>query len=104
MTGLKKGKILRQFEGHKHSVTCFSVFFDDPAETEQKNFLTTDTYSDSRDYLVTGSSDWTAKLWAIKSGTYLKTFSGHNGGILSLAIDISQRKRFNMFNSFIEVV
>ena len=83
-----------RFEGHKHSITCFQIFFDDPAETEQRNFLTIDTYTDSRDYLVTGSSDWTAKLWAIKSGTFLKTFSGHNGGILSLALDISQRVLF----------
>ena len=43
---------------------------------------------------MTGSSDWTAKLWAIKSGTFLKTFSGHNGAILSLAVDISQRVLF----------
>ena len=75
-------------------MTCFEIFFDDPAETEQRNFLTADTYQDSRDYLVTGSSDWTAKLWAIKSGTFLKTFSGHNGAILSLAVDISQRVLF----------
>ena len=91
MINLKKGTQLQKFEGHKHSITCFEIFFDDPAESEKRNFLTTDTYAQSRDYLVTGSSDWTAKLWAIKSGLYLKTFSGHNGGILSLAIDISQR-------------
>ena len=76
LSALRKGSQLMRFEGHKHSVTCFQIFFDDPAENEQRNFLTSDTYTDSRDYLVTGSSDWTAKLWAIKSGTYLKTFSG----------------------------
>ena len=91
MVSLKKGNQLQKFEGHKHSITCFEIFFDDPSESENRNFLTTDTYGQSRDYLITGSSDWTAKLWAIKSGLYLKTFSGHNGGILTLKCDSSQR-------------
>jgi len=94
MSSLRKGSCLRRFEGHKHSVTCFEIFFDDPAEDEKRNYLTTDTCNDSRDYLVTGSSDWTARLWAVKSGVYLKTFSGHNGGILCLTIDISCRALF----------
>ena len=34
--------------GHKHSVTCFELFFDDPAEDERRNFLTTDTCNESR--------------------------------------------------------
>ncbi|CAD7937975.1 unnamed protein product [Amoebophrya sp. A25] len=37
-------------------------------------------------YFVTGSLDWTAKLWSAQSGQCLQQFSGHSDAILSLDI------------------
>ena len=37
-------------------------------------------------YLVTGSSDWTARLWDVQRGSCLRVFIGHQGAVSSLAL------------------
>ena len=39
---------------------------------------------DARDILVSGSSDFTVKLWNLKSGELLRTFSNHSGEITTI--------------------
>ena len=42
--------------------------------------------SDGR-YLLSGSSDMTIKLWDVKSGREIRTFSGHNGLVVGIVFD-----------------
>jgi len=42
----------------------------------------------------TGSMDGTARMWNIASGMSLKTFKGHKGAILSLAVDMGNGMLF----------
>ncbi len=41
----------------------------------------------TKDILITGSQDTTAKIWSVESGECLKTFEGHIGAILCMATD-----------------
>jgi len=63
--GIKTGKCLRTFEGHKSIV--FSVC------------LSTDNR-----YALSGSRDKTLKLWEIKSGKCIRTFEGHERDVYSV--------------------
>lgn len=41
----------------------------------------------TKDMLITGSQDLTARVWALNTGDCLKILSGHTGGVLCLAVD-----------------
>lgn len=41
----------------------------------------------TKDVLITGSQDTTAKIWSFETGECLKTLEGHIGAILCMAID-----------------
>jgi WD40 repeat protein len=41
----------------------------------------------TRDILITGSQDTTAKIWSFETGECLKTLEGHIGAILCMATD-----------------
>jgi WD40 repeat protein len=41
----------------------------------------------TKDTVITGSQDTTAKSWSLETGDCLKTFSGHIGAILCMGID-----------------
>jgi WD40 repeat protein len=62
-TGLAR----RNFEGHEGRV--FSIAF-----------------SSNGQYILTGASDWTARLWDVESGRALQTFGDHAGGADRVAI------------------
>src|SRR5690242_9263887 len=36
-------------------------------------------------YALTGSNDWTARLWEVSTGRLVRTFTGHTGGVTSVA-------------------
>jgi WD40 repeat protein len=48
----------------------------------------------TKDILITGSQDTTAKIWSFESGECLKTLQGHIGAILCLAMDTLRRILF----------
>lgn len=48
----------------------------------------------TKDILITGSQDTTAKTWSFETGECLSTLEGHTGAILCLAIDPSGRVLF----------
>jgi WD repeat-containing protein 86 len=41
----------------------------------------------TRDIVITGSQDTTAKSWSLETGACLRTFHGHIGAVLCLATD-----------------
>lgn len=41
----------------------------------------------TKDIVITGSQDTTAKIWSFESGECLKTLEGHIGAILCLTMD-----------------
>ena len=61
------GETIRQFIGHKKSVTSVAI-------TPDKN------------YLITGSLDQTVKLWDMRNGKLKRSFAGHEGPVHALAI------------------
>ena len=46
------------------------------------------TFSSDGTSLVSGSDDYTVKLWDLQTGGVVKTFSGHNGCIRSVSISV----------------
>jgi len=48
--------------------------------------LTTDISNDGR-FLVTGSADHTVKLWDLRTGREIRTFTGHQGEVQEVRID-----------------
>jgi Tol biopolymer transport system component len=42
-------------------------------------------FSDDSQYLVSGSSDRTAMIWHVKDGSYIATYSGHQGEVRTVA-------------------
>lgn len=87
------GACIRIFRGHKHGV--FPILFlpsshDAGAEDDfeqEMNIYTKDT-------VITGSQDTTAKSWSLETGDCLKTFTGHIGAILCMAMDAQGKLLF----------
>jgi len=50
-----------------------------------KGWVTSTAISKCNQFVITGSSDMTAKLFELHSGKLLKTFKGHNSSIGSVA-------------------
>src|SRR5512146_222932 len=42
-------------------------------------------FSPDGKYVLTGSNDWTARLWDVPTGYLVRTFTGHTGGVTSVA-------------------
>ena len=42
-------------------------------------------FSPDGKYALTGSNDWTARLWNVQTGREVHTFTGHTGGVTSVA-------------------
>src|SRR5262249_16742969 len=66
------GKALRDFEGHTGLVTAAAL-------------------SDDGKWLVTGSSDQTARLWDAVSGKEIQTFKGHTSAVSFVALSRDAR-------------
>ena len=87
------GACVRIFRGHKHGV--FPLLFlpsnhDAGAEDDFEQEMNICT----KDIVITGSQDTTAKSWSVDTDECLKTFTGHIGAILSLAIDVQGKILF----------
>ena len=41
----------------------------------------------SKDVLITGSADFTARTWDFETGQGLKTFKGHKGAVTCMSVD-----------------
>ena len=74
---------------HDHSAMVWDTLSQKHLQTLHachKDWVTTSAFSDtSPDWLITGSSDFTLKLWDLKSGTEKITFKGHTSSVTSVA-------------------
>eukprot|EP00521_Asterionellopsis_glacialis_P013779 CAMPEP_0195302914 /NCGR_PEP_ID=MMETSP0707-20130614/31917_1 /TAXON_ID=33640 /ORGANISM="Asterionellopsis glacialis, Strain CCMP134" /LENGTH=326 /DNA_ID=CAMNT_0040366297 /DNA_START=33 /DNA_END=1010 /DNA_ORIENTATION=- len=63
---------IRTFKGHSGNISCVVVSIDDR-------------------YLITGSSDNTAKRWNLQTGEELQTFVGHTNFVTAIALSLDGR-------------
>lgn len=56
-------------------------------QNHSDRILTTDISADGR-FLVTGSADHTVKLWDLRTGREIRTFTGHQGEVREVRIDV----------------
>ena len=83
------GECVKVFRGHKRGV--YPLIFipgDDEAEDDLDNL------DASKDLLITGSADFTARSWNFETGQCLKVFKGHTGAITCMATDVMGRILF----------
>lgn len=83
---LRTGICLRIFAGHNHGLLPIA-FLPSKHETGGENDFENEMNIYTRDLVITGSQDTTAKIWSFESGECLKTLEGHIGAILCLATD-----------------
>lgn len=83
------GACIRVFRGHKHGI--LPILFIPAEQNDNANGRLEDDQEDlniyTRDIIITGSQDTTAKTWSFETGECLKTFRGHTGAVLCLATD-----------------
>nr|XP_020833463.1 WD repeat-containing protein 86 isoform X2 [Phascolarctos cinereus] len=85
-----KERQIQEFRGHRNCVLTLAHYSskDIPdASSEQGEKV-------SRDFLVTGSTDGTAKVWWVSSGCCYQTLRGHTGAVLCLALDELNQELF----------
>lgn len=105
------GESIKAFRGHKMNITSLLFIPSDSDNFVKKNLNSlansklpplngmrrdnTEINSVySKDIIVTGSLDATAKSWSIESGDCLHTFKGHSGPITCMATDPSGKLLF----------
>ncbi|CAF0911586.1 unnamed protein product [Didymodactylos carnosus] len=81
---IDSGTCVRVFRGHKHGV--LPILFV-PSEQDEADLLDDEIDIYTKDVIITGSQDNTAKSWSFESGECLKTFKGHTAAILCLTTD-----------------
>ncbi|MBF0446669.1 MAG: caspase family protein [Magnetococcales bacterium] len=83
---LLNGQRELDMRGHKGAVTALAFVpgrFSVAPNTEKK------THRSSRNgFLLSASTDGTARLWDLKEGMSIRTFRGHKGAILALAVSL----------------
>ncbi|MGH0159176.1 UNVERIFIED_CONTAM: hypothetical protein FKN15_036345 [Acipenser sinensis] len=87
---VETGRQLQEFRGHRNCVLALAHF--------SSQDLLPEPESDSeqvRDFLVTGSTDCTLKLWLVSDGRCYRTLRGHSGAILCLALDTANKALFS---------
>ncbi|XP_074842423.1 WD repeat-containing protein 86 isoform X3 [Carettochelys insculpta] len=86
-----KEKQIQEFRGHRNCVLTLAHYSSgdvlDESEEEQEKL--------SRDFLVTGSTDCTVKVWWVSSGRCYQTLLGHTGAVLCLILDAPNRELFS---------
>ncbi|XP_034615847.1 WD repeat-containing protein 86 isoform X4 [Trachemys scripta elegans] len=86
-----KEKQIQEFRGHRNCVLTLAHYSPrdvlDESEEEQEKL--------SRDFLVTGSTDCTVKVWWVSSGRCYQTLLGHTGAVLCLILDAPNRELFS---------
>ena len=85
------GECIRVFRGHKRGVYPLIFIPGDDEEDMGDNF---DGADGSKDMLITGSADFTARTWNFETGQCLKVFKGHTGAITCMATDTMGRVLF----------
>ena len=83
------GECIRVFRGHKRGVYPLIFIPGDDDETEE-----TFDGDASKDMLITGSADFSARTWNFETGQCLKVFKGHTGAITCMATDTMGRILF----------
>lgn len=74
------------FQGHKHGILPI-LYLPSNHDLNSENDFEEEMNIYTKDIVITGSQDTTAKSWSIETGECLRTFQGHIGAILCLAID-----------------
>ncbi|XP_051856970.1 WD repeat-containing protein 86 isoform X2 [Antechinus flavipes] len=85
-----KERQIQEFRGHRNCVLTLAHYSskDIPdASSEQGEKA-------GGDFLVTGSTDGTAKVWWVSSGCCYQTLRGHTGAVLCLALDELNQELF----------
>ncbi|MEE6467347.1 hypothetical protein FKM82_007206 [Ascaphus truei] len=84
------GKQLQEFQGHRNCVLTLAHFSSndvlEASELEGKEV---------KEFLVTGSTDCTVKVWEASSGCCYQTLRGHLGAILCIVLDAPNRELFS---------
>jgi len=68
-------------------VTCAQDVVTEPLVTfsGHTEMVSSVAFSPDGSYVLTGSGDYTARLWGAATGEHLETFGGHTGGVTSVA-------------------
>ncbi|OCT75476.1 WD repeat-containing protein 86 [Xenopus laevis] len=84
------GQSLQEFQGHRNCVLTLSHFssYDvlEALDMEEKEV---------KEFLVTGSTDCTIKIWEVSSGCCYQTLRGHVGAILCVVLDTSNGELYS---------
>ncbi|XP_018597215.2 WD repeat-containing protein 86-like [Scleropages formosus] len=80
---------LQEFRGHRNSVLVLAHF----AGHAVMPGFESDSEED-RNFLVTGSTDCTARLWLVSDGRCCLTLRGHKGAVLCMVLDTLRRVLF----------
>jgi WD40 repeat protein/serine/threonine protein kinase len=78
------GLCLRTFEGHSERLNSRPS---NPANPNSPGWVNAVSISSDGRFALSGSEDWTVKLWEIETGKCLRTFytPGYNSGVISVA-------------------
>jgi WD40 repeat protein len=88
------GECIRVFRGHKRGVYPLIFMPADEDDLEE-------THIDaSKDILITGSADFTARTWDFETGQGLKTFKGHKGAVTCMSVDPHNKLLFTGSTDF----
>ncbi|XP_029444285.1 WD repeat-containing protein 86 [Rhinatrema bivittatum] len=81
---------LQEFRGHRNCILALAHFTMqdvlDACEPEEQQ---------EREFLVTGSTDCTVKVWDVASGRCYRTLRGHSAAILCLVLDVPSKELFS---------
>ena len=86
---LKTGDLLRTLTGHESSVVSVAISPDGLTLASGSSAISSSSFlfkSISPDGLTLGSVDSTIKLWNLKTGDLLRTLTGHEEAVVSVAI------------------
>ncbi|CAF0910889.1 unnamed protein product [Adineta ricciae] len=89
----RTGTCIRTFHGHHHGLLPL-LFIPANRDAEEESTFEEEMNIYTKDILITGSQDLTAKTWSLKTGDCLKTFEGHVGAVLCLATDAQGKVLF----------
>ncbi|XP_018426694.1 PREDICTED: WD repeat-containing protein 86 [Nanorana parkeri] len=84
------GRSLQEFQGHRNCVLALAHFSSsdilEASDLEGKEV---------KEFLVTGSTDCTVKIWEAFSGCCFQTLRGHVGAILCIVLDVPNKELFS---------
>jgi len=84
---------MRIFRGHNHGILPI-IFLPSNHDAGELNDFEQEMNIYTKDIVITGSQDTTAKTWSFETGECLRTFQGHIGAILCMAIDTTGKLLF----------